>query len=231
MRHEFPFGECATPSGVIPLVLATRNAHKTEEFAQILGSDFAVTDLRSLPDCPAIDETGDTFEENAMLKAVTASQWISHLVVGDDSGLEVDALGGAPGVYSARYAGEDVTDEENVAKLLAALRDVPAESRQARFRCVLAIARNGAGLTTFIGTVEGTITNVPSGTGGFGYDPVFTPAGFRQTFGELGEATKNQTSHRAKATEQLRVWLPKFADATWPTAVERSPARQSPARS
>ena len=184
-------------------LLATRNSHKTREFAEILGEAFDIRDLADAPELPVIEETGLTFEANAILKAVETSKHSQGLVVADDSGLEVDALNGAPGVYSARYAGEDATDAENVAKLLAALNSAPGP-RSARFCCVLALVREGTVLGTFHGLVEGTITSAPRGNSGFGYDPVFQPEGFDQTFAELDPAEKNRISHRARAIQSLR---------------------------
>ena len=184
-------------------LLATRNPHKTREFAEILGEAFDIRDLADAPELPVIEETGLTFEANAILKAVETSKHSQGLVVADDSGLEVDALNGAPGVYSARYAGEDATDAENVAKLLAALNSAPGP-RSARFCCVLALVREGTVLGTFHGLVEGTITSAPRGNSGFGYDPVFQPEGFDQTFAELDPAEKNRISHRARAIQSLR---------------------------
>jgi XTP/dITP diphosphohydrolase len=189
------------------LLLATRNAHKTREFAQILGAEFEVRDLASEPETAPVEETGLTFAENAILKAVAISKQFPALVVADDSGLEVDALAGAPGIYSARYAGARASDAENVAKLLAELARRAASSRGARFRCALALAREGKVLGIFEGVVEGTIVRTPRGTGGFGYDPVFQPAGFTQTFAELFPADKNRISHRARAIESLRAAL------------------------
>ena len=200
------------------LLLATRNTHKTREFAQILGDDFRIGDL-SGSNVPPVQETGDTFEENAVLKAVTVSQdrpafaslrRDKHLIViADDSGLEVDALGGAPGIYSARYAGENATDEQNVEKLLRELvaRKVVGAERSARFRCVIALARGGKLLDTCEGTAEGTIVDLPQGERGFGYDPIFRPNGFAKTFGELPAEIKNRISHRAKAIAALRQTL------------------------
>jgi XTP/dITP diphosphohydrolase len=190
------------------LLLATRNAHKTREFSEILGSEFDVRDLSTEPDAPAIEETGATFAENATLKAVGISQRFPGLVVGDDSGLEVDALKGAPGVYSARYAGLGAKDSDNIARLLSELRKVLIKRPySARFRCVLALARDGELLDTFEGAVEGTIVEPPRGTGGFGYDPVFRPAGLAQTFGEIVPEKKNRISHRANAIRLLRAAL------------------------
>jgi XTP/dITP diphosphohydrolase len=192
------------------LLLATRNAHKTREFAEILGPDFAVSDLSRESNAPRVEETGSTFAENAILKAVAISKWSGGLVVADDSGLEVDALAGAPGVYSARYAGPSATDEANVVRLLEELRECAGESAfTAQFRCVLALAHGGKLLETFDGVVEGTIVDPPRGSGGFGYDPVFQPAGLSQTFGELPSEEKNRVSHRAQAIRRLRAALDK----------------------
>jgi XTP/dITP diphosphohydrolase len=174
----------------------------------MLGPDFAVTDLTGRTDVPEVEESGGTFEQNAILKAVTISRLLPELVVADDSGLEVDALGGAPGVYSARYVGARATDADNVMKLLHELESVPDESeRGARFRCVVAVARRGSVLRVFNGVVRGVITRAPVGSHGFGYDPVFKPAGADRTFAELGEATKNAISHRARAVADLQAAL------------------------
>lgn len=192
-----------------PLLLATRNSHKTREFAEILGTEFIVRDLSGELDLPIVEETGATFAENAALKAIATSKQFPGLVVGDDSGLEVDALQGAPGVYSARYAGNGATDEQNVAKLLAALEKRPASRPySARFRCVLTLAREGKLLGTFEGAVEGTIVDAPRGSTGFGYDPVFQPVGSTQTFAELPSAEKNRISHRGRAIQLLRAAFP-----------------------
>ena len=189
--------------------MATRNPHKTREFRQILGSDFTVCDLRAHSEISEIAETGTSFEENAKLKALAVSRKLPGLVAADDSGLEVDALGGAPGIYSARYAGANATNKERIDKLLEELARIDAkkEQRSARFRCVLALARNGDVLGTFEGIVEGQIADRPRGSHGFGYDPIFVPNGFQQTFGQLRPAEKNQLSHRARALEKLRAFL------------------------
>lgn len=197
------------------LLLATRNAHKTAEFAEILGSEFAVTDLRSVADFPEVEETGATFAENAALKALAASRRTGGFVVADDSGLEVDALGGAPGIYSARYAGAHARDADNVEKLLSELAKLDAEAeRQARFVCALALARDGELLAGFEGAVEGRITTSPQGSGGFGYDPVFVPDGYEQTFAQLGADVKNRISHRARAISRLREYLLKTPECS-----------------
>ena len=189
------------------LLLATRNRHKTGELAALLGPDFQVEDLTAHPDLPEVDETGVTFLENATLKALAASRHFGGelLVLADDSGLEVDALGGAPGVRSARFAGPGAGDHENTALLLARLGNAP--ERAARFRCAIAIAKGGALAATFEGACEGRILDAPRGCEGFGYDPVFVPEGSAQTFAELPAEAKNRISHRARATRQALAWL------------------------
>ena len=189
------------------LLLATRNPHKTREFAKILGNEFQVHDLTSIESVPIIEETGDTFEANAILKASAVSAVLEGIVIADDSGLEVDALGGAPGIFSARYSGEGATDQRNIRKLQDELANCCHEQRSARFRCVIAVARHGKVLATFAGAVEGKIIDEARGDGGFGYDPIFQPNGFDETFGELTDDIKNRISHRAKAAKQLTTFL------------------------
>jgi len=194
---------------VIELLFATRNANKTAEIRKILGPQFQVNDLADHPEIPHIAETGKTFEDNAILKAVAVSKRMPGFVIADDSGLEVEALGGAPGVHSARYAGMNATDQEKTDKLLEELTCVGAttNARRARFRCVLALACKGNVLGAFEGIIKGQIADRPRGSHGFGYDPIFMPEGFQQTFGELAPAEKNQLSHRARALERLRTFL------------------------
>ena len=194
---------------VIELVIATRNKHKTREIQHILGPEFRVRDLATHPEVSEICESGTSFEENAKLKALAASRQLPTLVIGDDSGLEVDALGGAPGIYSARYAGANATDTDKIDKLLRELARVRAteDGRRARFRCVVALARNGNLLGIFEGVVEGSITGEARGDSGFGYDPIFIPEGLKQTFGELPTEVKNTISHRAKAIRALAVGI------------------------
>ncbi|MDQ3415002.1 MAG: RdgB/HAM1 family non-canonical purine NTP pyrophosphatase [Verrucomicrobiota bacterium] len=190
------------------LFLATRNPHKTRELGQILGPGFALEDLRRRPDLGEVIEDGTTFLENARLKAVTISQQVAGLVVADDSGLEVDSLGGAPGVCSARYAGEGATDEANRRRLLEELNRLPGgSSRAARFRCVLVLARDGDVLATFDGAVTGQILGAERGDAGFGYDPLFQPDGFERSCAELRPEEKNAISHRAVAAAKLRIFL------------------------
>ena len=207
------------------LIIATRNVHKTREIQRILGPDFAIGDLSEHPEIPEVLENGRTFEENAALKAIAASRRLSGFVIADDSGLEVDALDSAPGIYSARYASEKASDKQNIDKLLGELSrrqvwrnhasclheagqvaDLP-HFPPAHFRCVLALARSGQILGTFEGVVAGIIVDLPRGRNGFGYDPIFLPKGFDQTFGELTPAEKDRLSHRAHALEKLRAFL------------------------
>ena len=189
------------------LLLATRNAHKTEEVVAMLEGCFKVADLSTFPDAPEVEETGGTFGENSTLKAVAISKVSKSLVLADDSGLEVDALQGSPGVYSARFAGPDADDPANNQKLLTELTDVPMEQRTARFRCVMVVARSGVVLGEFEGSVEGRILEESRGAGGFGYDPLFVPEGHVQSFAELGPGIKNGLSHRARAMKEVAEWL------------------------
>ena len=222
------------------LLIATRNAHKVAEIRAILGAQFQFLTLDDFPDAPKIVEDADTFAGNAKKKAVELAKWICDgstiqqfnnstiFVLADDSGLEVDALNGAPGVHSARFAAldknENSSDAENNAKLLRLLKNVPEEERTARFRCVIALAPVPRGkieaaspvcfadeleLQTQLsdGACEGKIFFEPRGQNGFGYDPLFVPDGFTQSFAELGEDVKNKLSHRAKALAKLKKFL------------------------
>ena len=186
------------------LVVATGNPGKIEELAAVIApAGYTVLGLKSLSDDTPVAETGATFEANARLKAEGYSRRTPHLVLADDSGLEVDALDGAPGVLSARYGGPGLTDAQRCAHLLAALSETPDPQRTARFRCVLALAREGRTLEVFDGTVEGTILRTPQGGLGFGYDPIFFHAPSGKTFGELSRAEKDAVSHRGAALRKL----------------------------
>ncbi|MBK7936473.1 MAG: non-canonical purine NTP diphosphatase [Lewinellaceae bacterium] len=182
------------------LVFATNNPHKAREVEQILGDGFEVKTLRDIGCFEEIEETEPTLEGNAILKAHYVKEKYGYDCFSEDTGLEVDALGGAPGVYTARYAGEEKSPEANIALLLKNLEGV--EHRRARFRTVIALAMNGRELL-LEGICEGHIAPEKRGSGGFGYDPVFVPDGFEQTFAELGDEVKNQISHRARATARL----------------------------
>lgn len=192
------------------LIVATGNAHKVEEFERLLaGCGFALYSAQICGGMPHVVEDGDSFAANAAIKAralralAPADAWI----VSDDSGLEVDALGGAPGIYSARYAGEQATDAENVEKLLSALRSVDAAERSGRFRCVLCLIDPDGNEHSFGGSCEGHIAEASRGSSGFGYDPVFIPAGYSASFAEVGERVKGELSHRARAVQALRQFL------------------------
>lgn len=190
------------------LLIATKNAHKTAEIRAMLPG-WEVEDLNAHPEVPAPEETGTTFAENATIKALAAAALFEGLVLSDDSGLEVDALGGAPGVLSARYAGEGATDADNRARLLRELSASGArgKARTARFRCCMVLAEKGRVLGVFAGAVEGIVVNEEKGEGGFGYDALFVPEGYCQTFGQLPAEVKNHLSHRARALASVITFL------------------------
>lgn len=183
------------------LIIATRNSHKTAEIRAMVGEHFEVVDATEFPDFPEIEETGTTFLENARLKAEGISRCIEGWVLSDDSGLEVDALGGAPGVWSSSYGGEEGNHAKNNARLLGEMAG--KTDRRARFRCTMVLAKDGAEQANFSGTVEGSLIDALKGGGGFGYDPLFIPDGYHETFAELGDSVKNSLSHRARALAQV----------------------------
>ena len=190
------------------LFLASRNAHKARELAEVLGAEFALEDLRGHPEIAVAIEDGATFAENAQIKATAVSRQLPGLVLADDSGLEVDSLGGAPGVFSARYAGAEASDEANRQKLLVELaKRGPDATRMARFHCALALARDGRVLALCEGSVAGQIVRQARGSAGFGYDPLFQPNEFSKTFAELPAATKNSISHRGRAVTKMKQFL------------------------
>ena len=235
---------------MVTLLIATRNAHKIGEIHAILGDGFRYLTLNDVPNSPEVIEDAGSFAGNATKKAVALARCMGEVqclpsnvaphkpaargdrlyVLADDSGLEVDALGGAPGVHSARFAALDSSKSgnsstaDNNAKLLRLLADVPLDQRSARFRCVIALtpvtptAPEAASPVCYVeeselqtelfeGTCEGRIGLAPRGRGGFGYDPLFIPSGYQQSFGELSEAVKNKLSHRARALALLRAKL------------------------
>jgi XTP/dITP diphosphohydrolase len=192
----------------VHLVVATTNPHKIREIRALL--DGAPVDLAGLdrwPGLPAPEETGRTYEENAQLKARYYAAATGELVVAEDSGLEIDALGGAPGVESARYAGADTTYPEKFARLYDALARAPSRDRTARFVCALAVARGDDILFEIRGTVEGAIASEPKGSGGFGYDPLFFYPPYGRTLAEATAAEKAAVSHRGRAFRKLREFL------------------------
>ncbi|WP_068674538.1 XTP/dITP diphosphatase [Oceanobacillus sp. Castelsardo] len=187
------------------IIIATKNRGKAKEFREFFSQRnieaLSLLDIKEqLPD---VEETGNTFEENASLKAEEISRILNRAVLSDDSGLVIDALDGRPGIYSARYAGEQKNDEQNIQKVLHELKDISEGQRNARFVCVLAIARPNGETKLVRGECEGRITLSPSGENGFGYDPVFIPDGYQQTMAELESEEKNRISHRSRAMDKL----------------------------
>ena len=192
------------------LLVATNNAGKAREISELLsGLPLRLHLLSDFPAVPEAEETGETFEENAVIKAVQYSAAAGLLTLADDSGLEVEALGGQPGVHSARYAGPGATDAERIRLLLRTLDATGDAERRARFVCVLALAgpRDDEAVRVFSGACSGSIAREPRGGGGFGYDPVFIPEGHTQTFAELPPEVKNSISHRAKALAAFRTYV------------------------
>ncbi|WP_053367311.1 XTP/dITP diphosphatase [Bacillus sp. FJAT-27245] len=186
------------------IIIATKNPGKAKEFEAIFTErGVKVLTLLDFPDAPDVEETGTTFAENAILKAETISQKLGKPVIGDDSGLIVDALDGRPGIFSARYAGEQKNDEANIDKVLSELNGVPEEKRTARFFCALAMAVPGEETITVEGTCEGRILEERRGTNGFGYDPVFYVTELGRAMAELSKDEKNAISHRANALKAL----------------------------
>lgn len=182
------------------LVFATNNPHKAREIEQILGPGYTVKTLKDIGCLEDIPETADTLEGNALIKARHVKEKYGYDCFSEDTGLEVEALGGAPGVHTARYAGDQKSPADNIALLLQNLSD--KDNRRARFRTVIALIRDGRE-ELYTGVCTGQIATETRGSGGFGYDPVFMPEGYEQTFAELGEEVKNRISHRAKATQML----------------------------
>ena len=186
------------------LVLATHNIHKQTEMKFILSRlGVTVIGLDQFPEIKSIEETGTTLIENALIKARTVHELTGLPSLADDTGLEVDALNGAPGVYSARFAGENATFEDNVNKMLIALKGIPYDKRRARFRTVLAFVDSNSELSED-GVIEGRIKNKARGKDGFGYDPIFQPESYDITFAEMTSEEKNRISHRARALEKMK---------------------------
>jgi len=193
------------------LLLATNNRGKLREYRELLrGVPFELVTPADLGVGLGAEETGTTFEENAALKAVTAARQTGLLSLADDSGLEVEDLGGAPGPLSARYAGANSSDKDRIDFLLSRLKDIPARERSARFRCVIAIASPEGKVELFSGVCSGLITDTPRGTQGFGYDPIFFIPELGKTMAELTLEEKNKVSHRARAAGKAREYLKKL---------------------
>lgn len=193
------------------IVLASRNEKKLEELKRILKDlEIEILSLKDFPSLQEVIEDGLTFEENALKKARYVSMMTGLPALADDSGLEVEALGGAPGVFSARYAGENATDEENIDKLLSALRNVPFSERKARFVCCIALVYPNGEEYIFKGEIKGFISETPRGHQGFGYDPIFQPEGHNRTFAEMSQQEKDAISHRSKALKKFKDFLMRY---------------------
>lgn len=209
---------------MIPLIVASRNQKKVEELQAILtGIPVDAGSLRDLPGAPEVKEDGKTFEENAVKKAVAIARWSQKLTLADDSGLCVDALGGEPGVYSARFAGASQDDRKNCDKLLRVMESVPDSERGAAFVCVIAIAGpDGRIIGTAQGEFRGSIARDLQGGGGFGYDPLFVDLQSGKRFAELLPEIKNKISHRAKALEKAQQILHAYVDKIGKSPVDKS---------
>lgn len=190
------------------LLLATRNRNKVIEIEHALeGTGWEVVMLSDIAGAPEVEEDGATFEENALKKARSAARFAKLWTLAEDSGLEIDALGGEPGVRSARYAGEGASDAERIRKVLTQLVSVRGEQRTARFRCLMCVIDPAGTEVCFEGRCEGRIVHSPRGSAGFGYDPIFIPEGYTQTFAELGLTVKSRISHRARTLQQVIAFL------------------------
>jgi len=197
------------------LLLATRNQHKKIEIQEILGDmGIDIINLEDISELPEVEEDGETFQANALKKASTIAHLSGYVTMADDSGLVVDALGGRPGVYSARFAGAHATDEENNRKLLELMKDIPCAEHTAHFECVIALARPDGLQQTVSGRCHGRIALAPAGDGGFGYDPLFIPEGYEVSFAQLSVEEKNRISHRGRALQKARAIIPRFFDLT-----------------
>ena len=195
----------------VEIVLATRNRHKLRELTEILqGMEIMLLGIDAFPDCPEVEEDGKTFAENALKKARFVAEHTGRITMADDSGLEVDFLGGAPGIYSARYAGVQGNDLLNNEKLLNELKGVPEKKRGAQFHCVIAIVAPDGRQHVAEGICRGTVISQPKGAKGFGYDPIFFYEPFGLTFSEMGAEQKNSISHRSLAIQELKKTLPAF---------------------
>ena len=190
------------------ILLGSKNKGKIQEFQEAFqDSQIEILSLNDFSDCPDAPETGNSFEENASQKALFYQEFTGLPSLADDSGIEVDALGGAPGIYSARYAGEPANDSANNQKLLENLEGIPSEKRTGRFVCVLALAKNGQIVQLSRGTAEGIVLEAPRGENGFGYDPLFFVPNLKKTMAELSITEKRQISHRGEALRKFVAWF------------------------
>jgi XTP/dITP diphosphohydrolase len=192
------------------IALATHNPHKLRELARICADwpvEWVSVETRDPADFPDVKETGASYLDNAALKGRAVAQALGLPALADDSGVEVDGLGGKPGSRSARYAGEGATDEQNLQALIKAIRGIPAAGRTARYRCVAALSYPDGAIEHVEGVCEGTLRTTPAGDGGFGYDPIFVPVGWDATMAELTDEEKDRISHRGRAFRGLRAAL------------------------
>jgi len=190
------------------LVVATRNQGKLKEIRRLLvDTGVVVRGLDEFPDAPEVEEDGDTFEANARKKAEIVAASVGLWTLADDSGLTVDALGGRPGVHSARYAGPEASDADNNAKLIEELTEIPLQRRKGAFNCCMALSRPGETTRVFHGRIEGLLLDAPRGEGGFGYDPLFLVREYGKTMAELAMEVKNRISHRGQALRQALDWI------------------------
>lgn len=193
------------------IVLATRNANKVREFRELLQDmPLRVLCCSDFPGCPDVEEDGATFVENALKKARTVAAYTNRIALADDSGLEVDALGGAPGIFSSRYGGPECDAQKNIARLLKELDGVPDQRRGARFRCVIALVAPDGRERIVEGICRGKIVEEPRGEKGFGYDPVFLDEESGRTFAQMDSSLKNRISHRGRAMQELKKILQEF---------------------
>ncbi|MDY6864178.1 MAG: XTP/dITP diphosphatase [Thermodesulfobacteriota bacterium] len=199
----------------IELVFATRNFNKLKEIRTIFkDSMFKILSLDNFPEIPSWHEDGESFAENAIKKATIVAKYTGKYTIADDSGLEVEALNGRPGIYSARYAGKNSDDKANNNKLIKELKGIPQNKRDAMFRCVIVVASPDCKYCLAEGTCKGNIIDIPRGKNGFGYDPIFFIPDIKRTMAELSLSEKNKISHRALAIKELKKILPEFLKKT-----------------
>ncbi len=196
------------------LLVATRNKKKLKEIKELLQDlDLTITSLADYPDLPMIEEDGKTFAENAIKKAATIALYTKKLTMGEDSGIEIKALNNRPGVFSARYSGDNATDKKNNAKLLKELKGIPSAKRQARYRCLVALVDRHGIVDVVRGSCSGLIATKERGTNGFGYDPLFVIPRYGKTFGELPCEIKANISHRARAFKKIKKVIQKYFES------------------
>lgn len=193
------------------LLVATKNQGKLREIRELLKEfDLKITSIADYPNCPEIVEDGKTFAANAIKKAVVIGKFTGKLTLGEDSGIQIKALGDQPGIYSARFSGPNATDEKNNDKVLSSLKNVPLSKRQARYRCFAALSDGDKLVGVVNGSCGGVIVDERRGTNGFGYDPLFLIPRYKKTFGELDPSIKAKISHRARALKKLKILIAKY---------------------